>query len=134
MRPPPLHVVSPRTGTRSVSALSPGRCASTHRLVWPRARRPLIVAALVQVALLIRFATQSSREVARFLDAISFDNTAQSFSGLSGDSAHRELGCAMTRVMDLLRIGRSEREAQVRYLQNRPAGVFTGMAERLKAV
>jgi two-component system nitrogen regulation sensor histidine kinase NtrY len=74
-------------------------------------------AALVQVALLMRFATQSSREVARFLDAISFDDTSQSFSGLSGDSAHRELGAAMGHVLDLLRTGRAEREAQSRYLQ-----------------
>lgn len=76
-----------------------------------------VVAACVEVALLMRFATQSSREIARFLDAISFDDTAQSFSGLSADSAHQELGTAMTRVLDLLRTGRAEREAQARYLQ-----------------
>ncbi|HEY6457216.1 MAG TPA: ATP-binding protein [Steroidobacteraceae bacterium] len=76
-----------------------------------------VAAALLEVALLIRFASQSSREVARFLDAISFDDTSQSFSGLVDDSAHRELGNAMSRVMDLLRTGRSEREAQARYLQ-----------------
>jgi two-component system nitrogen regulation sensor histidine kinase NtrY len=75
------------------------------------------VAALIQVALLMRFATQASREVARFLDAISFDDPSQSFSELAGDSTHRELGTAMTRVLDLLRAGRSEREAQARYLQ-----------------
>jgi two-component system, NtrC family, nitrogen regulation sensor histidine kinase NtrY len=76
-----------------------------------------VAVALLQMALLIRFATQSSREFARFLDAISFDDTSQSFSGLLGDSAHRELGVAMARVMDLLRAGRSEREEQARYLQ-----------------
>jgi two-component system nitrogen regulation sensor histidine kinase NtrY len=76
-----------------------------------------VAAALVQVRMLMRFATQSSREVARFLDALSFDDTSQSFSGLAGDSAHRELGAAMMRVLDLLRIGRAEREAQSRYLQ-----------------
>ena len=65
----------------------------------------------------MRFAAQSSREVARFLDAISFDDTSQSFSGLSGDGAHRELGAAMGHVLDLLRTGRAEREAQSRYLQ-----------------
>jgi two-component system nitrogen regulation sensor histidine kinase NtrY len=73
--------------------------------------------ALVEVGLLIRFAAQSGREVARFLDAISFDDTSQSFSGLMGDSVHRQLGAAMARVLDLLRIGRAEREAEVRYLQ-----------------
>ncbi|HEX3836480.1 MAG TPA: ATP-binding protein [Steroidobacteraceae bacterium] len=76
-----------------------------------------VAAALVQVTLLMRFATQSGREVARFLDAISFDDTSQSFSGLAGDSAHRELGAAMAHVLDLLRTGRAEREAQSRYLQ-----------------
>lgn len=74
-------------------------------------------AALVQVAFLMRFAAQSSREVARFLDAISFDDTSQSFSELSGDGAHRELGAAMARVLDLLRASRSAREEQARYLQ-----------------
>jgi nitrogen fixation/metabolism regulation signal transduction histidine kinase len=74
-------------------------------------------AAVAQAAALMWFATQSSREVARFLQAISFDDTSQSFSGLSGDGAHRELGSAMARVLDRLRAGRSEREAQARYLQ-----------------
>ena len=74
-------------------------------------------AALVQSALLIRFATQSSREMARFLDAIAFDDTTQSFSRLSADTAHRELGAAMARVLDLLRTSRSAREEQTRYLQ-----------------
>jgi two-component system nitrogen regulation sensor histidine kinase NtrY len=73
--------------------------------------------AFLQMVLLIRFATQSGREMARFLEAISFDDTSQSFSGLLGDSAHRELGVAMARVMDLLRTGRSEREEQARYHQ-----------------
>ena len=76
-----------------------------------------VVAALVQVTMLMRFATQSTREIARFLDALSFDDTSQSFSGLAGDRAHSELGTAMARVMELLRIGRSERETQSRYLQ-----------------
>lgn len=74
-------------------------------------------AAVVQMAMLIRFATQSSREVARFLDAVSFDDTTQSFFGLSGDRSHSELGDAMTRVLERLRTGRSEREEQARYLQ-----------------
>jgi two-component system, NtrC family, nitrogen regulation sensor histidine kinase NtrY len=76
-----------------------------------------VAAAFVQVAMLMRFATQSSRELARFLDAISFDDTSPSFSALVGDSTHRELGAAMARVLDLLRLSRSEREEQARYLQ-----------------
>ncbi len=74
-------------------------------------------AAVMQMVLLMRFASRSSREVARFLDAVSFDDISQSFSGLLGDSAHHELGVAMARVLDLLRVGRSEREEQARYLE-----------------
>ena len=76
-----------------------------------------VLAALAQVVLLIRFAAQSSREVARFLEAVSFDDTSQSFSALERDGTHGELGAAMSRVLDLLRVGRAEREAQARYLQ-----------------
>jgi two-component system nitrogen regulation sensor histidine kinase NtrY len=76
-----------------------------------------LTAALAQIFALIRLATQSSREVARFLAAISFDDTSQSFSGLLADSAHSELGLAMTRVLTQLRLIRSEREEQARYFQ-----------------
>jgi len=74
-------------------------------------------AVVIQMAMLMRFATQSSREVARFLDAVSFDDTAQSFLGLRGDRGHGELGDAMTRVLERLRTSRWEREEQARYLQ-----------------
>jgi two-component system, NtrC family, nitrogen regulation sensor histidine kinase NtrY len=77
----------------------------------------VLAIALAQVFALVRLATQSSREVARFLTAISFDDTSQSFSGLLTDSAHSELGLAMTRVLTQLRLVRSEREEQARYFQ-----------------
>jgi len=77
----------------------------------------VLATALAQIIALVRLATQSSREVARFLDAISFDDTSQSFSGLLADSSHRELGLAMTRVLTQLRLVRSEREEQTRYFQ-----------------
>jgi len=83
----------------------------------------VLATALAQLVGLVRFATQSSREVARFLDAISFDDTSQSFSGLLGDGAHRELGTAMARVLTQLRVVRSEREEQARYLQTLVAHV-----------
>jgi two-component system, NtrC family, nitrogen regulation sensor histidine kinase NtrY len=82
-----------------------------------------VAAALGQIAALVRFATQSSREVARFLDAMSFDDTSQSFSMLLADSAHFELGTAMSRVLDQLRSVRSEREEQARYLETLVAHV-----------
>src|SRR5258707_4790072 len=77
----------------------------------------VLAVALAQIVALVRLATQSSREVARFLDAISFDDTSQSFSRLLADSAHSELGLAMTRVLTQLRLVRSEREEQARYFQ-----------------
>src|SRR6185437_12733660 len=66
---------------------------------------------------LIRFASQSSREIARFLDALSVDDLSQSFGGLVADGAHHELGTAMERVLARLRASRSERDEQAQYLQ-----------------
>jgi two-component system, NtrC family, nitrogen regulation sensor histidine kinase NtrY len=74
-------------------------------------------AALYEAIALVRFSTQSSREIARFLDALSVDDLSQSFSGLTADGAHRELGTAMERVLARLRAGRSERDEQAQYLQ-----------------
>ena len=76
-----------------------------------------VAAALYEAVALVRFSTQSSREVARFLDALSVDDLSQSFSGLTADGAHRELGTAMERVLARLRAGRSERDEQAQYLQ-----------------
>jgi two-component system, NtrC family, nitrogen regulation sensor histidine kinase NtrY len=77
----------------------------------------VLAAALTQTALLCQFAAQSGREVARFLDAIAFDDASQSFTNLTGDSAFRELGVAMTRVIDRLQSSRTQREEQTRYVQ-----------------
>jgi two-component system, NtrC family, nitrogen regulation sensor histidine kinase NtrY len=87
---------------------------STH---WYMTMALCLVLIIAEVALLIEFVAQSSREVARFLDAISFDDTSQSFSGLLNDGAHHELGWAMGRVLERLRVGRSERQEQAHYLQ-----------------
>ena len=76
-----------------------------------------IAAALYEAVALVRFSTQSSREIARFLDALSVDDLSQSFSGLTADGAHRELGTAMERVLARLRASRSERDEQAQYLQ-----------------
>jgi two-component system nitrogen regulation sensor histidine kinase NtrY len=76
-----------------------------------------IVATLAETIALIRFSTQSSREIARFLDAVSVDDLSQSFTGLTADGAHRELGTAMERVLARLRASRSERDEQAHYLQ-----------------
>lgn len=74
-------------------------------------------AAVAQVAMLINYATQTSRSIARFLDSLAFDDTSPSFSGTRDDNAFHDLSVAMTRVLDQLRAGRMEREEQAQYLQ-----------------
>jgi two-component system, NtrC family, nitrogen regulation sensor histidine kinase NtrY len=76
-----------------------------------------VALAVAETTFLIRFATQSSRELARFLDALSYDDLSQSFAGLAADGAQRELGTAMERVLARLRASRSERDEQAQYLQ-----------------
>ena len=79
----------------------------------------LFMAAVVgEVIALTHFATRSGREVARFLDAVAFDDTTIAFSALSHDAALADLGAAMTRVLDQLRTGRAQREEQSQYLQS----------------
>jgi len=73
-----------------------------------------VIAIISQAALLIRFANRSDHDMARFLEAISYDDLSQSFSG---EGAHGELATAMTQVFSRLRAGRTEREAQTHYLQ-----------------
>src|SRR6185437_2626256 len=76
-----------------------------------------LAAAFGETVTLVRFSTQSSREVARFLDALSVDDLSQSFVRLTTDGAHGELGTAMERVLARLRANRSERDEQAHYLQ-----------------
>ncbi|HEX5461111.1 MAG TPA: ATP-binding protein [Steroidobacteraceae bacterium] len=77
----------------------------------------LLAAACGEIVTLMRFATQSSREIARFLDALAVDDLSQSFGRLTADGAHRELGTAMERVLARLRASRSESDEQAQYLQ-----------------
>lgn len=77
-----------------------------------------IALAVMQVLLLARYAGRASREVARFLDAIEFDDTSASFAALTRDRNFGSLGYAMTRVLERLREGRAEREEQGQYLQS----------------
>ena len=84
---------------------------------WYVAISLVVLAAAAQVLLLIRYATRSSREIARFLDAIAFDDTTASFSSFAADNAFAELGNAMGGVLERLRWGRAEREEQSQYLQ-----------------
>jgi two-component system nitrogen regulation sensor histidine kinase NtrY len=83
----------------------------------------LLAASLAQAVLLARFATRSSREMARLLDAIAVDDTSPGFSTLALDGAHSELGSAMTRALTRLRVWRSEREEQAHYFETLVAHV-----------
>lgn len=76
------------------------------------------LAAMAQVAVLTRYASRAGREVARFLDAIAFDDPSASFLALSRDRSFGALGTAMARVLGQLRGGRAEREEQSQYLQS----------------
>ncbi len=90
----------------------------TTETKWYASVLLLGVAAIFQVAELARFTTRSGREIARFLDAVAFDDTTASFSTFSGDSSFAELGNAMGRVLDRLRKSRLEREEQAYYFQS----------------
>ncbi|MGH6828645.1 MAG: hypothetical protein ACREFW_07020, partial [Rhizomicrobium sp.] len=87
------------------------------RTDWYVSMALLFAAVAVEAATLVHFATSWSREVARFLDAVAFEDASASFAGLSSDSVFRELGLAMGRVMETLRRGRAEREEQAHYLK-----------------
>ena len=87
------------------------------RTQWYVAIALLSAAALAEMALLVRFSSRSSREVARFLDALAVDDLSQSFTNFRADGAFRELGAAMERVLSSLRVSRSERDEQAHYLR-----------------
>jgi two-component system nitrogen regulation sensor histidine kinase NtrY len=88
----------------------------THA-AWYVTTLVLVAAGIAQVLALLHFANRSGREMARFLGAVAFDDASVTFSALSTDGAFGELGAAMTRVANQLRIGRAEREEQAQYLQ-----------------
>lgn len=85
---------------------------------WYASLALLAVAAFFQVVELAHFATRSGREIARFLDAVAFDDTTASFSAFSDDASFAELGGAMGHVLERLRKGRLEREEQANYFQS----------------
>jgi two-component system, NtrC family, nitrogen regulation sensor histidine kinase NtrY len=77
----------------------------------------VLAAAIAEAFFLAQHAARASRETARFLDALTFEDVTQSFSGLSRDGTSQDLGKAMARVMAMLRASRREREEQRRLLQ-----------------
>ncbi len=85
---------------------------------WYATMLLLAAAVVFQTVQLLRFATHSSREIARFLDAVAFDDNTATFSELSDDRSFAELGAMMGRVLERLRRGRLEREEQAHYFQS----------------
>jgi nitrogen fixation/metabolism regulation signal transduction histidine kinase len=77
----------------------------------------LMVVILAQLVALLRAANRSTQEVARFLNAIEYDDHTASFSNVHGSPTMAALGQAMSAVMDQLRAGRAEREEQSQYFQ-----------------
>ena len=75
-------------------------------------------AALLQFLSLLHAVSVTNREIARFLNAIEFDDASQSFSDRGLGGSFRVLGPAMNRVMDRLRATRGEREEQAHLLRS----------------
>ena len=94
--------------------------ALTH---WYATMAICAAAAVTQAVLLARYAVRAGREIGRFLDAVAYDDTTISFTGLMRNSGFTDLGIAMARVTDQLRHSRAEREEQAQYLQTLVAHV-----------
>jgi two-component system nitrogen regulation sensor histidine kinase NtrY len=80
-----------------------------------------------QVLALIRFVEKTNRDLARFLDAIEFDDFTQSFANVSGGGSFRELRTSFSNVMRKFQGARSEKEAQLLYLRRVVQHVETGL-------
>lgn len=78
----------------------------------------LAVAALAQAWLVIRFVNRTNAELARFLDAIRYDDFSQSFLSVGHlGSSFEDLKVAFEEVMERFRDARGARETQRRYLE-----------------
>jgi nitrogen fixation/metabolism regulation signal transduction histidine kinase len=84
---------------------------------WYVAIALAFAAALAEMTSLVQFCALSSREIARFLDALAANDLSQSFTHLRSDVGFRELGAAMEQVLGKIRTSRTESDAQRRYLQ-----------------
>jgi len=85
---------------------------------WYAAIAIVAGAALLQLFSLVHAVSVTNREIARFLNAIEFDDASQSFSDRGLGGSFRALGPAMNRVMDRLRATRGEREEQAHLLRS----------------
>lgn len=71
---------------------------------------------LYQIVALIRFVEKTNRDLARFLDAIEYDDFTQSFANVQGGRSFRTLRTAFSSVMEKFQRTRSEKEAQLLYV------------------
>lgn len=83
---------------------------------WPSVAVFAGVAAVYQLYGLVRYVEKTNRELARFLDAIRYEDFAQRFSRTPGGKWFQALGTAFDRVIDDFRVARAEKEEQYRYL------------------
>lgn len=84
---------------------------------WYMSMALVTLAVAAETIFLIQFATRWSRDVTRFLEAVSYEDGSARFSALLNDRVFYGLGAAMSKVTDRLRRGRAEREEQAQYLQ-----------------
>lgn len=72
---------------------------------------------VLQTAGLIRYVEKTNRDLARFLDAIEYNDFTQSFANVSGGRTFGELRTAFAGVMRKFQGARSEKEAQFLYMR-----------------
>ncbi len=80
-----------------------------------------------QIVSLVRYVEKTSRDLARFLDAIEYNDFTQSFANVGGGKAFSELRTAFANVMRKFQGARSEKEAQFLYLRRVVQHVEVGL-------
>ncbi|MES2766387.1 MAG: ATP-binding protein [Bacteroidota bacterium] len=73
--------------------------------------------AVFQIFELIRYVQMSNRELARFLQAIAYEDFSQTFQKAPKNSSFKELNDAFVQIIEKFRRTRAETEEQFRYLQ-----------------
>ncbi len=77
----------------------------------------LILAALYQIRSLIRYVEKTNRDLTRFIEAIKYEDTSQSFKSEGRGGSFISLNTAFSDVTKEIRQARSEKEEQVRTLE-----------------
>lgn len=84
---------------------------------WYATALILIVASLAEIVWLNHFANRANQRLARFIEALAYDDVGQSFAITGRNRGERALVQAMAEAMARLGRGRAEREAQARQLE-----------------